>query len=64
MKVAVIGTGYVGLIAACCLAKSGHQTIAVIAERQSPIYEKGLAELLSNVLEQKTILFTKDLSEA
>jgi UDP-glucose 6-dehydrogenase len=29
MNVTVISTGYVGLIAACCLAKSGHQISAV-----------------------------------
>ncbi len=59
MKVSVIGTGYVGLVSGVCLAEKGHDVICVdvdqakvdmINDKVSPIYEKGLDELLrSNV---------------
>lgn len=55
MKVAVIGTGYVGLVSGVCLADYGHRVICVdmdaakvdrINRGEAPIYEKGLEELL------------------
>ncbi|HEC26066.1 MAG TPA: UDP-glucose/GDP-mannose dehydrogenase family protein [Gammaproteobacteria bacterium] len=55
MKVAVVGTGYVGLVSGVCLAETGHEVLCVdndlgkvekINSGVSPIYEKGLDELL------------------
>mgnify|MGYP001465965268 FL=1 len=55
MKVSVIGSGYVGLVSAVCLADKGHNVICVdsnvnkvdkINRAESPIYEEGLDELL------------------
>ncbi|WP_041967282.1 UDP-glucose dehydrogenase family protein [Mesobacillus selenatarsenatis] len=55
MRVAVLGTGYVGLSTGICLAEIGHNVICIdiderkinkLKERKSPIYEPGLEELL------------------
>jgi UDPglucose 6-dehydrogenase/GDP-mannose 6-dehydrogenase len=55
MKISIIGTGYVGLVSGVCLAEKGHQVICVdvdqdkinqINQGTSPIYEKGLEDLL------------------
>ncbi|UYZ21236.1 UDP-glucose dehydrogenase family protein [Mesobacillus jeotgali] len=55
MKVAVLGTGYVGLSTGVCLAEIGHEVvcidideskIAILKQGRSPIYEPGLEELL------------------
>jgi UDPglucose 6-dehydrogenase/GDP-mannose 6-dehydrogenase len=60
MKISVIGTGYVGLVSGVCLAEKGHQVICVdvdqdkvnlINQGTSPIYEKGLEELLRKNLD-------------
>ncbi len=57
MKIAVIGTGYVGLVSGVCLADKGHQVtcvdiledkVTLINSGTSPIYESGLDELLQN----------------
>lgn len=56
MKIAIVGTGYVGLVSGICLAEMGHEVICVdnnpekvaqINAKVSPIYEKGLDELLA-----------------
>jgi len=55
MKISVVGTGYVGLVSGACFAEVGHDVICVdkdedkvkrINQRQSPIYEEGLEEIL------------------
>lgn len=57
MKIAVIGTGYVGLVAGACFARLGHEVtcidrdadkITALMDGQCPIYEEGLAEILAN----------------
>ncbi len=57
MKIAIFGTGYVGLVTGACFASKGHEVICVdvvpekvemINNSKSPIYEKGLDELLKN----------------
>ncbi|MFH1670074.1 MAG: UDP-glucose/GDP-mannose dehydrogenase family protein [Patescibacteria group bacterium] len=72
MKIAVIGTGYVGLVSAACFAELGHEVfgvdidekkIAKIKKGESPIYEPGLEELLRVGLKNGRLSFTTDLNE-
>ncbi len=73
MKIAVIGTGYVGLVTGTCLAETGNDVICVdinaakiekMQNGQLPIYEPGLELLFhSNILQQR-ISFTPDLLSA
>lgn len=71
-RLAVIGTGYVGLVTGACLASRGHQVTCVdidaarveaISEGMLPFYEPGLAELLGSTL-GKNLSLTTDLKEA
>ena len=73
MKIAMIGTGYVGLVSAACFAEFGHEVHAVdvIADRverlqqgEIPIHEPGLEALVREGLRQGTLRFTTDLVEA
>ena len=72
MKISIIGTGYVGLVSGVCLAHKGHQVICVdvepekiakISQGVSPIYEKGLEDLLKNHT-QKNLIASTDLKKA
>lgn len=71
MKVAVAGTGYVGLVTGVCLASKGHSVTCVDVDEQkvemmrkgiSPIYEPGLAELMKESMNHLT--FTTDPAAA
>lgn len=71
MKIAVAGTGYVGLVTGVCLAAHGHNVTCVDVDENkvklmqsgvSPIYEPGLSELMTENLERLT--FTTDYKEA
>ena len=71
MKVAVAGTGYVGLVTAVCLAEIGHQVTCVDVDKnkieclkkgKSPIYEADLEELMHKNKEHLT--YTLDYHEA
>lgn len=73
MKVAVIGTGYVGLVTGTCLAEHGHHVICVdkveekIAALRSgvvPIYEPGLKEMIDRNVGAGRLRFTTDGSAA
>ena len=73
IKIAVIGTGYVGLVTGTCLAEIGNQVICVdideakvkqLRKKQLPIFEPGLSELLKLNVEAGRLSFTTKLSEA
>ncbi len=72
MKIAVIGTGYVGLVTGTCLAETGNNVICVdiVEEKvnkmkagQLPIYEPGLDVLFHRNIAQGRLSFTTDLAE-
>lgn len=72
MKICTIGTGYVGLVSAACLASIGHDLIAVdidedkISMLQSgkvPIYEPGLEKVISQATSLGRLQFSADVSE-
>lgn len=73
MRISVVGTGYVGLVVAACLAENGNDVIGVdideekikrLSRGESPIYEPGLEELLKRNLEEDRLSFTTDLTKA
>ena len=73
MHVAVVGSGYVGLVTAACLAESGNHVIGVdnnqskleqLRRGESPIYEPGLSEMLQANLHAGRLTFTDDLAGA
>ncbi len=72
-KIAVAGTGYVGLVAGICFAEVGHQVNCVdIDEKKvtlmksgvAPIYEAGLEELMQKNYEAGRIIYTTDYKSA
>jgi UDPglucose 6-dehydrogenase len=72
-NIAVIGTGYVGLVTGTCLAEIGHKVICVdidkekidkLSKRIIPIYEPGLEELVKKNFNNKNLFFTTDISNA
>lgn len=71
MKIAVVGTGYVGLVTGTCLAETGNNVICVdvdeakVARMQKgeiPIYEPGLEEVFARNIAANRLEFTTDLS--
>ena len=73
MKIAMIGTGYVGLVSGVCFSDFGHQVVCVdknprkieMLERgEVPIYEPGLDELMARNVEAGRLSFTGDLAGA
>lgn len=73
MKIAIIGTGYVGLVTGICLAETGNivtcvdinrQKIAMMQQGRLPIYEPGLEPLLHRNIIEDRIVFTDDLAVA
>ena len=73
MKICVIGTGYVGLVAGTCLAEMGNEVICVdkdttklekLSKGIVPIYEPGLEELINVNVSEGRLNFTNDLKSA
>ena len=73
MKVAIIGSGYVGLVAAACFAEMGNHVSCVDIDKHKikqlkkgivPIYEPGLATLVKENYQKGTLNFTGDIAEA
>ena len=71
MQVAIVGTGYVGLVAGICFADAGHNVwgvdrdtakIAALLKREIPIYEPGLSDVFDRAASRLT--FTTDLTLA
>src|ERR1700760_1377282 len=73
MKIAVVGTGYVGLVTGTCLAETGNDVVCVDINVQKvekmkagelPIYEPGLEQLFHRNISQGRLHFTTNLAEA
>jgi UDPglucose 6-dehydrogenase len=73
MKIAVVGTGYVGLVTGTCFAESGNDVtcididqakVARLKAGEIPIYEPGLTELVEHNAAAKRLHFTSDLPSA
>lgn len=73
MKIAVIGTGYVGLVSAACFAGWGHQVVGADKDARKiadlhrghlPIYEPGLDRLVEEAVTQGRLSFTTDIATA
>src|SRR6056297_200026 len=73
MKIAMIGTGYVGLVSGVCFSDFGHDVVCVdknaekiemLSNGEVPIYEPGLEQLMSKNVAAGRLSFTVDLAEA
>jgi UDPglucose 6-dehydrogenase len=73
MNVAVVGTGYVGLVAGTCFAELGHRVVCVdnnveklatLRAGKLPIYEPGLEEMVPKNVARGRLAFTDDLAKA
>ncbi|WP_334181883.1 UDP-glucose dehydrogenase family protein [Novosphingobium sp.] len=72
MKIAMVGSGYVGLVSGACFADFGHEVVCIDKDESKirrllhgmmPIYEPGLAELVESNVAAKRLSFTTDLAE-
>ena len=72
MKIAMVGSGYVGLVSGACFADFGHDVVCIDKDQSKidrlhdgimPIYEPGLAELVGTNVKAGRLSFTTDLAE-
>ncbi|MBW1807592.1 MAG: UDP-glucose/GDP-mannose dehydrogenase family protein [Deltaproteobacteria bacterium] len=73
MRIAVVGAGYVGLVAGTCFAETGHdvvlvevdeQKIQTLQQGQVPFYEPGLSDLLKRNIAKHRLAFSSDIKTA
>lgn len=73
MKLAVVGTGYVGLVAGTCFSETGNDVVcvdidknkvAMLQQGKIPIYEPGLEEMVRRNADEQRLIFTTDLDSA
>ncbi|TNE36843.1 MAG: UDP-glucose/GDP-mannose dehydrogenase family protein [Alphaproteobacteria bacterium] len=73
MRIAMVGTGYVGLVSGACFSDFGHEVVCVdknpdridrLKQGEIPIYEPGLDVLVADNVEAGRLSFTMDLKEA
>ena len=73
MKITIVGTGYVGLVAGTCFADSGHDVACVdidegkidaLNQGEIPIFEPGLEELIHKNVKERRLTFTTELAPA
>ena len=72
MKIAMVGSGYVGLVSGACFADFGHDVVCIDKDQSKidqlqagvmPIYEPGLAALVGSNVQSGRLTFTTDLAE-
>jgi len=73
MKIAVVGTGYVGLVTGTCFAETGltvtcvdidNEKIKLLKEGKAPLYESGLEQMMKRNIEKGRLFFTTSLKES
>ena len=73
MKISVVGTGYVGLVAGTCFADTGNEVTCVDVDEEKinslnrgniPIYEPGLTDMVKRSVKEERLFFTTDIKSA
>jgi len=73
MRIAMVGTGYVGLVSAACLSEFGHHVVCVDSDTtkisnlnvgQVPIFEPGLEEVIAANVKARRLFFTSQIGPA